>query len=393
MKIINTRLCGLMFMAIIAVLTIITGCNQASGTRTEASPPAVPSTPPSTTPASSRDFSPIETPSTALFELPKYTLTNLEQKQTETSWEISGTIEQREHELQGLKIGGWFYGVTTSSYGDTSLVPHAGGIVIVFCNREGRDIAYLGADTLYVKKDIDTWSFVLRISSDGNLPDYTYLWHPSMGDYLSFEAFQKEAQISQILVSLDDDEKPVQYGDNQYMRQFEVDLSNSPGYKPPSISTLTLSRIPPKFVVTKITVSRSKFLTIIGELKQTETTWQGLPEAEAIRVGSVSVWFCKPDGSSIVDYHGSDLAGFAADALEPEVVIDNGMFSLQLSEGKYGPDFREGAFQNISFDEFIRTAVISKVLVNTNRVQLGNDYVSQFEADLSDAIVEDNVTQ
>lgn len=132
---------------------------------------------------------------------------------------------------------------------------------------------------------------------------------------------------------------------------------------------------------------------ITGELKQTETAWQGLPEAEAIRVGSVSVWFCKPDGSPIVDYHGSDLVGFAADALEPEVVIDSGTFSLQLSEGKYGLNFREGAFNNMSFNEFIRTAVISKVLVNTNRVQIGSDYVAQFEADLSDAIVEDNTIQ
>ena len=391
MKIISIRLCGLLVMAVIAV-TIFTGCNQKIGIRTEAPTPIAPPIP-STTPASSSNFYPIETPSTTLFELPKYTLTNLEQKHTETSWEISGTIEQREPKWQGLKIGGWFYGVTTSPDGDTSLVPHAGGIVIVFCNLEGRDIAYLGADTLYVKEDIDTWSFVLRISSDGNLPDYSSLWHPSMGDYLSFEAFQKEAQISQIQVSLDDDEKPVQYGDNQYMRGFEVDLSNSHGYQPPFISTPTLSKIPPKFVVTKIAISRSKSLMITGELKQTETAWQGLPEAEAIRVGSVSVWFCKPDGSPIVDYHGSDLVGFAADALEPEVVIDSGTFSLQLSEGKYGLNFREGAFNNMSFNEFIRTAVISKVLVNTNRVQIGSDYVAQFEADLSDAIVEDNTIQ
>jgi hypothetical protein len=230
------------------------------------------------------------------------------------------------------------------------------------------------------------------MSSDVNLLEYTYLYHPSMGDFLSFEAFQKEAQISQILVSLDDDEKSVQYGNNQYIRQFEVDLSNLPGYQPPSISTPTSSKIPPKFIVTKIAISRSKSLTITGELKQIETAWQGLPESEAIRVGSVSVWFCKPDGSPIIDYHGSDLVGFAADTLEPEVVIDRGMFSIQLSEGKYGPNFREGAFKNMSFSEFIRTAVISKVLVNTNRVMLGNDYVSQFEADLSNAIIEENTT-
>ncbi len=392
MKVINTRLCGLLVMAVIAILTVLPGCGQTGSTHTEAPTPVAPSTH-STTPASSRAFSPIKTPSTTLFELPKYTLTNLKQAQTDTSWEISGTIEQREPKWQGLKIGERFYGVTTSPDRGTNLVPHAGGIVIVFCNREGRDIAWLGTDTSYVKKEIDTWSFVLRMSSDGNLPDYTYLYHPSMGDYLSFGAFQKEAQISQILVSLDDDEESVQYDNNQYMRQFEVDLSNSPGYQPLSISTPTLSKIPPKFIVTKIAISRSKSLTITGELKQIELAWQGLPESEAIRVGSVSVWFCKPDGSPIIDYHGSELMGFAADTLKPEVIIDQGTFSIQLSEGKYGQNFREGAFKNMSFSEFIRTAVISKMLVSTNRVQSVSDYMAQFEADLSDAIVEDNTIQ
>jgi hypothetical protein len=154
-----------------------------------------------------------------------------------------------------------------------------------------------------------------------------------------------------------------------------------------------LSKIPPKFIVTKIAISRSKSLTITGELKQIEKAWQGLPEPNAIRVGSVSVWFCKPDGSPIIDYHGSELVGFAADTLEPEVIIDKGTFSTQLSEGKYGPNFREGAFKNMSFSEFIRTAVISKVLVNTNRVQLVSNYVAQFEADLSNAIVKDSLNQ
>lgn len=233
MKGINTRFCGLLVMAVIVILTVLAGCGQTGSTHTEAPTPIAPSTP-STTPASSTAFSPIKTPPTTLFELPKYTLTNLKQEKTETSWEISGTIEQREPKWQGLKIGGRFYGVTTSRDGGSNLVPHAGGIGIVFCNHEGRDIAWLGTDTSYVKKEIDTWSFALRISSDGNLPDYTYLYHPSMGDFLSFEAFQKEAQISEILVSLDEDEKSVQYGNNQYMRQFEVDLSNSPGCQPPT---------------------------------------------------------------------------------------------------------------------------------------------------------------
>jgi hypothetical protein len=85
--------------------------------------------------------------------------------------------------------------------------------------------------------------------------------------------------------------------------------------------------------------------------------------------------------------------GFVADILEPEVIIDRGIFSIRLSEGKYGPNFREGAFKNMSFNDFIRTAVISKVLVNTNRVQFGSDCVAQFEADLSNTVVEDNTNQ
>jgi hypothetical protein len=342
------------------MLPIFTGCNQTVGTRTEAPTSIALSTPP------------ITKPSTTQFQLPEYELTTFNQKQTATSWEIAGTIEQRELKWQGLKVG---------------------KVVVVFNNREGRDIAWLGGNITYAKREIDGWTFVLRISSDGNLPDYTYIWHPSMGDYLSFEAFQKEAQISQILVSLDDAEKSLQYGDNQYMRQFEVDLSNSPGYQPPSISTPTLSNISPKFIVTKIAISRSKSLTITGELKQIEPAWQGLPEPDAIRVGTVDVYFCKPGGSPIIDYHGSNVVGFAADTLQPEVIIDGGTFILQLSEGKYGPNFREGAFKNMSFSEFIRTAIISKVLVNTNRVQLGSDYVVHFEADLSNAVVEDNTNQ
>jgi hypothetical protein len=211
-----------------------------------------------------------------------------------------------------------------------------------------------------------------------------------MGDYLSFEAFQKEAQISEIQVSLDDDEEAVQYGDNQYMRGFEVDLSNSPGYHPPIISTPTSSLVPPGFVITEITILRNDSLSIIGELRQIEPAWLGLPEVESIRVGSVSIWFCKPDGSPIIDYTGSELSGFATYILEPEVIIDSGTFSIELSEGKYGPNFREGAFKNMSFSDFIQTAVIYKVIVNTNWIKFGDEYISQFEVDISNVIVQDN---
>ncbi len=276
--------------------------------------------------------------------LPKFVVTTLTQTHTETTWEISGIVEQREPALQGLLFK---------------------SPSIVFFNNEGREIAWLRSESNYVDREYDARSFVLRLSADWitNLGK----WHPSYGDYLSFQAFKEVAHIYKVLV---DTYETIEYAEDRFKGQFEADLSHLEGF--PYIPIPETVKIPPQFSVSNLSIVRGEELIITGDLQQIEPAWQGLPEPDAVRVGGVGIWFCKPDGS--------EIGGFAA-KIVPDVIIDNGSFSLKLTKKEYHKYGAE-VFGNMLFEDFVNQAIVCNILVNTQPIKVGeNEYASQFQAD------------
>ena len=279
-----------------------------------------------------------------MYLLPKFVVTSLTETRNETTWEISGIVEQQEEALQGL------------------LFESPG---IVFCNNEGRKIAWLGSEGSYVEREYDARSFVLSLSADS--VSGLGMWRPSYGDYLSFQTFKEVAHIYEVFVNT---EEKLEYAEDHYKSQFRPDLSHLEGF--PYIPIPETVRIPPQFSVSDLSIVRGEELTITGDLQQIEPAWQGLPEQDAARVHGIGIWFCKPDGS--------EIGGFAA-TIVPDVIMDNGTFSLELTIEEY---YRYGAevFGNMLFEDFVSQAVVCRILVNTQPIKVEeNEYASQFHAD------------